>query len=85
MKKRYITAITAALILALCPLTASGQQSSTNLEGYSFKIFRVESGLYPFVQVYFRSFDQNMRSVINLNYANIGVMVKGRSYDPAKR
>jgi hypothetical protein len=35
--------------------------------------------------VYFRSFDQDMQPLVNLNYANIGVMVKGRSYDPAKR
>jgi Mg-chelatase subunit ChlD len=45
----------------------------------------VESGLYPFVQVYFRTFDQNMQPLINLNERNLGVMVKGRSYDPAKR
>ncbi len=58
---------------------------STSLESFGLKIFRVESGLYPFVQVYIRTFDQNMRPLINLNEMNIGVMVKGRSYDPAKR
>lgn len=85
MKRWLVTPIAVALMLAVCPLAAFGQQSSTNLDGYTFKIFRVESGLYPFVQVYFRSFDQQMEPLVNLNYANIGVMVKGRSYDPAKR
>ncbi len=85
MKKWHVTAVAMALMLALSPMSADGQQSSTNLEGYTFKIFRVESALYPFVQVYFRSFDQNMQPLVNLNYANIGVMVKGRSYDPAKK
>jgi Mg-chelatase subunit ChlD len=85
MKKWHMTAIALAILLAASPLAAFGQQSSTNLEGYTFKIFRVESGLYPFVQVYFRSFDQEMLPLVNLNYANLGVMVKGRSYDPAKK
>ena len=77
--------VMALAIAAVCPLAAHAQESSTNLEGYTFKIFRVESGLYPFVQVYFRSFDQNTQPLLNLNFANIGVMVKGRTYDPAKR
>ena len=53
--------------------------------GYSVKIYRVESGLYPFVQVYFRTFDQSQAPLVNLNEMNLGLMVKGRSYDPAKR
>ncbi|HOJ33412.1 MAG TPA: VWA domain-containing protein [Candidatus Hydrogenedentes bacterium] len=73
------------LVLGLTA-TAYGQlPASTSVEGFALKIFRVESGLYPFVQVYFRTFDQNMRPLVNLNEMNIGVMVKGRSYDPAKR
>jgi Mg-chelatase subunit ChlD len=52
---------------------------------YGFKIYKTESGLYPFVQVYFRTFDSNGKPLINLNELNIGVMVKGRSYDPMKR
>src|SRR4029077_13435359 len=53
--------------------------------GYGLKIFRVESGLYPFVQIYFRTFDKDMEPLVNLNELNIGIMVKGRAYDPAKR
>ncbi|MGR9108076.1 MAG: vWA domain-containing protein [Gammaproteobacteria bacterium] len=53
--------------------------------GYGLKVYRVESGLYPFVHVYFRTFDQAMQPLVNLNLMNIGVMVKGRSYDPLKR
>ncbi len=77
----------AALILAAVFVAgpAAAQGLATNLEGYGLKIFRVESGLYPFVQVYFRTFDQNRDPLVNLNYANIGLMIKGRSYDPRKQ
>src|SRR5262249_49813865 len=53
-------------------------------QGYALKIFRVEPGLYPFVQVYFRTFDQNKQPLINLNELNVGLMVNGRSYNPTK-
>ncbi len=56
-----------------------------NPGGYGIKIFKVESAFYPFVQVYFRTFDQNQRPLVNLNYMNIGVMIKGRSYDNSKQ
>ena len=75
----------AALALAGAYDASAQAPASTNLEGFALKIFRVESGLYPFVQVYFRTFDQNKQPLVNLNEMNIGVMVKGRSYDPAKR
>lgn len=53
--------------------------------GYGLKIYNVNSVLYPFVQVYFRTFDSNKQPLVNLNEMNIGLMVKGRSYDPMKR
>lgn len=53
--------------------------------GYGVKIYRVDSALYPFVQVYFRTFDQNIQPLVNLNEMNIGLMIKGRAYDPMKR
>ena len=53
--------------------------------GYGLKIFRVESGLYPFIHVYLRTFDQEMNPLVNLNVLNIGVMVEGRAYDPRKK
>ncbi len=53
--------------------------------GYSLKIYRVDSALYPFVQVYFRTFDQTQQPLVNLNEMNIGLMIKGRAYDPTKR
>jgi hypothetical protein len=71
-------------VTALLAGAALGQPASTNLEGYAVKIFRVESGLYPFVQVYVRTFDQKMQPLVNLNELNLGIMVKGRAYDPAK-
>jgi hypothetical protein len=52
---------------------------------YGLKIYRVNSGLYPYVQVYFRTFDQNQQPLVNLNTMNIGLMVKGKAYDPMKR
>jgi hypothetical protein len=53
--------------------------------GYGLKIYRVNFGLYPYVQVYFRTFDQNQQPLVNLNEMNIGLMVKGQAYDPVKR
>ncbi|EIC20179.1 Mg-chelatase subunit ChlD [Thiorhodovibrio frisius] len=52
---------------------------------YGLKIYRSDYSLYPFVQVYFRTFDAQMQPLVNLNERNIGVMVKGRTYDPMKR
>jgi hypothetical protein len=88
MTTRHCVAVLIAVLAlgVLAPPTASAQlPPGTSLESFGLKIFRVESGLYPFVQVYFRTFDQHMRPLVNLNELNIGVMVKGRSYDPAKR
>ncbi len=53
--------------------------------GYGLKIYKVNNALYPYVQVYFRTFDQNQQPLVNLNDNNIGLMVKGQAYDPAKR
>ncbi len=52
--------------------------------GYGIKIYKAESALYPFVQVYFRTFDENQMPLVNLNERNVGLMIKGRSYDPMK-
>lgn len=71
-----------ALVLAAV-LAANIGHAAT--QGYGLKIFRVESGLYPFVHVYMRTFDQEMNPLVNLNVLNIGVMVEGRAYDPRKK
>lgn len=75
---------TAALVLALVlgALGASAQAPLGN-DQYAFKIYAVNSGFYPVVQVYLRTFDQNREPLPNVNYMNIGLMVKGRNYDPA--
>lgn len=52
---------------------------------YGLKIYKVNFGLYPYVQVYFRTFDENQQPLVNLNAMNVGLMVKGKAYDPAKR
>jgi Mg-chelatase subunit ChlD len=67
--------------------------SSVAAQGYGFsapgsyglKIYKTDYSLYPFVQVYLRTFDPQMQPLINLNEMNIGLMVKGRPYDPMKR
>ncbi len=69
-----------AACLALMPLTVAAQGAGS----YGLKIYQVNSALYPFVQVYFRTFNERMQPLVNLNQINIGVMVKGRTYDPAK-
>ncbi len=53
--------------------------------GYGLKIYKTNYSLYPFVQVYLRTFDSEMQPLVNLNERNIGLMVKGRPYDPMKR
>jgi len=74
-----------ALSLVMAWQSAHAQmQPSTNLQNYGFKIFRVESGLYPFVQLFIRTFDQDMNPLVNLNERNIGLMVQGRSYSIEK-
>lgn len=75
----------AAGLVCLAAAGARAQDyATTSPQGYGFKIYHVESGLYPFVQAYFRTFNERGLPLINLNYANLGVMVKGRSYSPRK-
>jgi hypothetical protein len=68
------------VIMSMPPATAASDPG-----GYGLKIYKVESGLYPFVQVYFRTFDDKQQPLVNLNAMNVGLMVKGKSYDPGKR
>ncbi|WP_218918268.1 vWA domain-containing protein [Desulfobulbus propionicus] len=76
-----------ALVLAAVLAANLGHAATAGgpAQGYGLKIFRVESGLYPFVHVYMRTFDQEMNPLVNLNVLNIGVMVEGRAYDPRKK
>lgn len=71
--------------LALAPQARAEGYGYAAPGGYGLKIYRANYALYPFVQVYFRTFDQNQQPLVNLNEMNIGLMVKGRSYDPTKR
>jgi len=83
--KLLITCFTVLLTTTIALQHKAHADSSNTLLGYGIKIFRVESGLYPFVQIYLRSFDQNMNPLINLNERNLGLMIAGKAYDPAKR
>lgn len=65
---------------------SSAQTASTNLAGdYGFKVYRVESGLYPFVHIFLRTFQPDMTFLPSLNELNVGLMVGGKIYDVAKR
>src|SRR5208337_5090802 len=78
-----VWAILAAILLCF---TLAQTTPATAQEGsYGLKIYHVNSAFYPFIQVYFRTFDQNMEPLVNLNERNLGLMVKGRAYDPMKR
>jgi len=84
---RWVVPAIAAMMLTIGLSAGYGHaaaKAAPNLQGYGLKIFRVESGLYPFVHVYIRTFDQKMNPLLNLNKMNIGMMVKGRVYDPDK-
>ncbi len=88
---RFIKYCTACLFTVILGTVGFGQSALAQgygfaaPGGYGLKIYKVEDGLYPFVQVYFRTFDQNQQPLINLNAMNIGLMIKGRAYDPMKR
>ena len=79
---------TSSLILSLFLLTVvlglpdAAAQAPLGNEQYTFKIYAVNSAFYPIIQVYLRTFDQNREPLPNINYANIGLQVKGRNYDP---
>jgi Mg-chelatase subunit ChlD len=81
---RWATAIAAGLMLVSGFANAQGYGFAAP-GGYGVKIYRVDYSLYPFVQVYLRTFDDNMQPLVNLNEMNIGLMVQGRPYDPMKR
>ena len=84
---RVVFALSVLFCLALVlPAAPVGAQSDVGLPGtYGLKVYKVNDILYPFVQVYFRTFNKEMQPLVNLNELNIGLMVKGRAYDPAKR
>ena len=70
----------------LTVLLLGGAQAQSTAPGtYGVKVYRVDSSLYPYVQVFFRTFNEAKQPLVNLNELNIGLMVKGRAYDPMKR
>ncbi len=86
LRTRMVQSFMVCLVVLLSSISVvhGANDSSNSLQGYGIKVFRVESGLYPFVQIYLRSFNQNMDPLINLNERNLGLMVSGRVYDPSK-
>jgi hypothetical protein len=74
-----------AMLAALLTVLSIPAIGASDPGGYGLKIYKVNSGLYPYVQVYFRTFDKNQQPLVNLNAMNVGLMVKGKAYDPSKR
>lgn len=87
MQKQMLSRMAVVFLMSvgLCGTARAGGLGFGVQGGYGLKIYQVNYALYPFVQVYFRTFDQNQQPLVNLNEMNIGLMVKGRSYDPMKR
>lgn len=88
LRPRSLRSILAPLALGLIAVTSTAVADLAGIGmpgGYGLKIYKVNYALYPYVQVYFRTFDQNQQPLVNLNDMNIGLMVKGQSYDPMKR
>ena len=59
--------------------------SHADLSGFGFKIYHVNSALYPYVQVYMRTFDEEFLPVESINELQVAVMDRGHVYDPQKR
>jgi von Willebrand factor type A domain len=78
--KRRLSGLLVALAIFV---TGSAQAQAPGT--YGAKVYRVDSSLYPYVQVFFRTFNEAKQPLVNLNELNIGLMVKGRAYDPMKR
>ncbi|MBK1700047.1 hypothetical protein CKO41_10415 [Thiococcus pfennigii] len=75
----------AAMLLAVSAGASAQGYGFAAPGGYGIKIYKTNYSLYPFVQVYLRTFDAEMQPLVNLNERNIGLMVKGKTYDPIKR
>jgi hypothetical protein len=80
---RFTTVFVCLVLVALVAVPAHTQTPLGN-EQYAFKVYAINSAFYPIVQVYLRTWDQNRDPLMNVNYMNIGLMVAGQSYDPAK-
>ncbi len=66
-------------------LALGSSASHGNLSGFSFKIYYVNSTLYPFVQVYMRTFDEDFLPIESLNELQVALMDRGRVYEPEKK
>jgi hypothetical protein len=84
-KKTYDLGIVSFILMVFLLGFSTASSFAADPGSYGLKIYRVNSGLYPYVQVYFRTFDQAQQPLVNLNAMNIGLMVKGKAYDPMKR
>ncbi len=79
---RYFTKGFIAIAMILAAAGSAQAQGPIGNDQYAFKVYAVDVGFYPIIQVYFRTWDQNRDPLQNVNYANIGLMVKGRNYEP---
>lgn len=84
MYKNWILSIPFLLVALLGAAPRCAAQGAVGNPGYAFKIYYVNYGFYPIVQAYVRTWNEEREPLTNVNYANIGLMVKGLSYDPKK-
>ncbi len=84
LMKRYRFIITASALIQIIFIIPAAHAETSGPGGHGLKAYLVNPILFPFVQVYIRTFDQAKQPLVNLNAMNVGLMVKGRSYDPMK-
>ena len=68
-QRKNILPVVLSLLCTLFAGSAAAQSGYgfAHPSGYGIKIYKAESVLYPFVQVYFRTFDENQMPLVNLN------------------
>ena len=56
-------------------VVSPGTAQSTAPGTYGVKVYRVDSSLYPYVQVFFRTFNEAKQPLVNLNQAIVNGVV----------
>jgi len=72
---RLRTAQMLSMLLLMCAQSTFAQQTP---DGFGFKVYKTDSTLYPFVQIYMRTYDEKMDPLLNVNTQNIGLLIKGK-------
>lgn len=81
-KRHGLKVLPAIAVFTACLLLSAPGITQQTPDGFGFKIFRSDSVLYPYVQVYFRTYNESFDPLPNVTAQNIGLLVKGRTLDP---